>query len=99
MGLAQELISVKKGSEESPAEVHKQSLNLCGSLSLYLSLSVFVGACVGVCVCVALSRACSVVACLCVCVCVCVCVFMQQPFSAKPKRVSLWHLSHWTWMM
>ena len=43
-GLAQEHISVTKGSEESPAQVHKQSLNLCGtrSLSLYLALSVCV---------------------------------------------------------
>ena len=44
-GLAQEHISVTKGSKESPAQVHKQSLNLCGtiSLSLYLSLCVCAG--------------------------------------------------------
>src|SRR4029434_705245 len=38
-GLAQEHISVTKGSEESPAQVHKQSLNLCGTVFLSTSLS------------------------------------------------------------
>src|SRR4029434_3420796 len=39
-GLAQEHISVTKGSEESPAQVHKQSLNLCGTVFLSTSLPV-----------------------------------------------------------
>src|SRR4029434_119036 len=41
-GLAQEHISVTKGSEESPAQVHKQSLNLCGTVFLSTSLSLCV---------------------------------------------------------
>src|SRR4029434_11109672 len=41
-GLAQEHISVTKGSEESPAQVHKQSLNLCGTVFLSTSLCVCV---------------------------------------------------------
>src|SRR4029434_3366592 len=41
-GLAQEHISVTKGSEESPAQVHKQSLNLCGTVFLSISLCVCV---------------------------------------------------------
>src|SRR4029434_8866545 len=41
-GLAQEHISVTKGSEESPAQVHKQSLNLCGMWSFSLPLSLCV---------------------------------------------------------
>src|SRR4029434_8467514 len=43
-GLVQEHISVTKGSEESPAQVHKQSLNLCGTVFLSTSLSVCVRA-------------------------------------------------------
>src|SRR4029434_8328971 len=43
-GLAQEHISVTKGSEESPAQVHKQSLNLCGTVFLSTSLSLCVRA-------------------------------------------------------
>ena len=39
IGLTQKHISVTKGSEESPAQVHKQSLNLCGTVFLSTSLS------------------------------------------------------------
>src|SRR4029434_4919741 len=40
--LAHEHISVTKGLEEFPAQVHKQSLNLCGTVFLSTSLCVCV---------------------------------------------------------